>query len=741
MAKYLYRLGHWSARNAKKVIFGGVGILLALAVLAITMGPSFSGDLSMPGLKSQAAIELLNKEFANPQASQVAGGQTRMVIKAPKEETLSSEASQAVIQKTLKEITEDKQVNSVVGPYENQSLNADKTIGYIDVTYKIPASEVTDQSREHIAAVADAMRFSGWKAELSGEAFVQMKIMGPSEVIGVAIAFVVLAILFSSFLLGVLPIATAAVGLGIGLLGIMIGSNIVDIQSVALSLAAMLGLAVGIDYALFIVSRFRQQLAEGYERFESIAIANATAGSSVVFAAITVIIGLAGLSVVEIPFLTAMGLSGAFVVFVTMLTSIIMVPAVLAAFGDRISVRSGNKWLKARKKVNKQTNRWGRFVTRKPWTLTIAGVILLGAIALPFLHIQLGLPDDGQKPTEKTERRAYDLLTEAYGPGYHSPLVVLARADGEGDFLENVANVMKEMGKLPNMASMSPAIPGPSGELALINIIPATGPHDIETSELVHLIRDRAPKILENNHVELMVTGTAAVNIDISQKLNEALPKFCMVIVGLAFVLLMVVFRSLLVPLKAVLGFILSLAATLGFTVFVIQDGHMGSLFGFYGTGTVLNFLPIIVVGILFGLAMDYEVFLVSRMREEYKHTGDAKEAVLAGMGHSGSVVTAAGLIMISVFTGFMLAEDPIIKSMGFALAFGILFDAFVVRMLIVPAVMTLMGKSAWYLPKWLDRILPNLDIEGEAVMSEVEHPSGRKEKQNDLQVSAKQQF
>ncbi|QUL53438.1 MMPL family transporter [Paenibacillus tritici] len=738
MATLLYRLAHWSVRNSKKVIIGGVGVLLALAVLALAMGPAFSDDLSMPGLKSQKAIEVLNKEFANPQAK-VTGGQTRMVIKAPKQETLSSEDSKVVIQKTLKEIAVDTEVQSVVGPDENHSLSADKTIAYIDVTYKSPAGEVTDKSREHITDVAENMRFSGWQAELSGEAFVQMKILGPSEVIGVVIAFVVLAITFSSFLLGALPIVTAAVGLGIGLLGMMIGSNMIEIQSVALSLAAMLGLAVGIDYALFIVSRFRQQLVEGYERSESIAIANATAGSSVVFAAVTVIIGLAGLSVVQIPFLTAMGLSGAFVVFVTMLSSVIMIPALLSVFGNRISASSGNKWLKPRKRVNHKDNRWGQVVTRKPLIMVISGVILLSTIALPFLHIELGLPDDGQKPTEKTERRAYDLISEGYGPGFHSPLVVLARADGEGDFLKNVSNVVKEIGTLPNVGSMSPAIPGPSGKLALINIIPATGPHDVKTKELVQSIRDQTPEILKKNHVELMVTGTTAVNIDISQKLNEALPKFCMVIVGLAFVLLMVVFRSLLVPLKAVLGFILSLAATLGFSVFVIQDGHMGSLFGFYGTGTVLNFMPIIVVGILFGLAMDYEVFLVSRMREEYKKTGDAKKAVLAGMGHSGSVVTAAGLIMISVFTGFMLAEDPIIKSMGFALAFGILFDAFVVRMLIVPATMTLMGKSAWYLPKWLDRILPNLDIEGEAVMEKLEHSDSGVEKKKSLQLSPKQ--
>lgn len=718
MAKYLYRLGHWSASHAKSVLFGGFAVLVAFAILALGLGPAFNDNTSIPGLKSQAAIDLLNKEFAGPQED---GGQTRLVMKAPQGQTLSSESSQAVIQKTQKEIMEDPQVKSVAGPYDNRSLNADKTIGYMDITYKIPAGEVTEASRDHITAVAEGMQFSNWQAELTGSAYVQMKIMGPSEVIGVLIAFLVLSITFSSFLLGVLPIATAVIGLGIGLLGVMIGSNLLDIPSTSMALAAMLGLAVGIDYALFIVSRFRQQLAAGYSNRESIAIANATAGSSVVFAAITVIIGLAGLAVVNIPFLTAMGLAGAFCVLLAMLTSIILVPAVLSAVGSKVTASSGNKWLKPRKRMNANRNRLGQLVTGKPWTIVILGMILLGVIALPFSHLQLGSSDDGLKSTEKTERRAYDLLSEGYGEGFHSPLIVLAVADGEGDFMTNVSSGLKNLEAIPNIGTVSPAIPGPSGEVALINIIPATGPHDMETTKLIDAIRDQAPDILEKNHVEFMVTGGTAVNLEISQNLSDALPKFCLIIVGLAFLLLMVVFRSLLVPVKAVLGFILSLAATFGFVVFVVQDGHMGSVFGFYGTGPVLNFLPIIVVGILFGLAMDYEVFLVSRMREEFKHTGDAKQAVLAGMGHSGGVVTAAGLIMISVFTGFMLAEDPIIKSMGFALAFGILFDAFVVRLLIVPAVMTLMGTSAWYLPKWLDRILPNLDIEGESVMKELE--------------------
>lgn len=351
----------------------------------------------------------------------------------------------------------------------------------------------------------------------------------------------------------------------------------------------------------------------------------------------------------------------------------------------------------------------------------ILGVALLGTIAIPFFNMETGTMDDAQKSPELTERRAYDLMTEAYGVGYHSPLVILAETDGGQDAAANLSGALEQLRTYPNIGTIAPAVPGPSGKISLIHVIPATGPADNKTVDLVKQIRSQAAEIESQNHVKLKVTGSTAVNIDISQKLNEALPEFCIIIVGLAFVLLVMVFRSILVPIKAVLGFILSLGATLGFITFVIQDGHLQNVFHFNGQAPILNFLPIMVVGILFGLAMDYEVFLVSRMREEFKKSGDAKKSVLAGIHHSGGVVTAAGLIMISVFTGFMLAEDPNIRVMSFALLFGVLFDAFVVRMLIVPGVMTLLGKSAWYLPKWLDRLLPNLDVEGEEVMKAVE--------------------
>ncbi|OWA37511.1 hypothetical protein B9G55_05510 [Saccharibacillus sp. O16] len=727
MAKYLYRLGLWSARNRVKVMLGGIGLLLAAAILALTIGPAFNENTPIPGLQSQEALETMNKEFPSPPKK---SGETKIVFKAPDNERLSSQKAQTLIASTLKLVAEDPTVQETISPYQNGSLSADRKIAYATVTYRVPGGDVTPESKTHIESAIEKLRDAGWQAELTGDGYVKMKIVSLMEVVGVLIAFLVLSVTFASFLTGVLPIATAVVGLGIGLMGVLLGSNVLDMSSTSLSLSAMLGLAVGIDYALFIVSRYRQQLSEGYDREESIAIANGTAGSSVVFAGITVIIGLCGLAVAQIPFLTAMGLAGALCVLVAVIIAVIFVLAVLSAMGDRISAKPRNALLAkfSRKSSNPSSKRregvdttWGLFVTRRPWLAVLAGVILLAAIALPFSRMELGMPDDAQKPVEQTERRAYDLQTEAYGAGIHSPLVILAETSGGTQGTTEVQKAIDALGKFKNIGTVAPAMPGTSGHLFLISVIPSTGAHDQETRDLVQQIRDESATIQQETGVRLMVTGSTAVGIDISQKLNDALPKFCLVIIGLAFLLLMMVFRSLLVPIKAVLGFVLSLGATFGFVVLVVQDGHMGTLFGFGGPGPVLNFLPIIVVGILFGLAMDYEVFLVSRMREEFKRSGDAKCAVLAGIKHSGSVVTAAGLIMISVFVGFMLAEDPIIKSMGFALAFGILFDAFVVRMLIVPGAMTLMGRSAWYLPKWLDRILPNIDVKGESVMEEVE--------------------
>lgn len=716
MAQLLFRLGEWSVRKRKMVITGGLALLILVASIGLGMGTSFTGEMTIPGTKSEQAGEVLNAEF--PPSGD--GGQIRLIFKT-EQGTLESGSNKNMINQALKEIQTDSAVKSFISPYDGGTLSADKKIGYADVTYSQPAAEVTEKSKEHVLEVTESLRNKGLQTELAGSvAFSELEVGGVSEIIGILIAFMILAFTFTSFLAAGLPILTAVIGLGIGLMTIIIGSNFVSMSSFSITLAVMLALAVGIDYALFIMSRYRQQLAEGYERNVAIAQANATAGSSVVFAGLTVIIALVGLSVVQIPFITMMGLAAAISVFVAVLIAVIFVPAVLAVAGERISPVRENKWLRkwsGARKEHGSENRWGRVVTRKPWLTSILCIVILTVCTLPFLHMQLGLPDNGLKSTETTERRGYDLLAEGFGEGFNGPLIIVAKAANSTDPQSEIAEATAFIKDLPDVSSVSPIIPSPSGQAAIITVLPETGPHDIRTTELVQSIRDHADKNLQKKNVDVLITGSTSVNIDISEKLSEALPKFALLIVGLAFVLLMMVFRSILVPIKAVLGFLFTLGATLGFVVWVIQDGYLGNLFGIPEPGPVLNFLPILVTGILFGLAMDYEVFLVSRMREDYTHTGDARQSVRSGISHSGPVVAAAGLIMIAVFASFIFAEDTIIKSMGLALAFGILIDAFVVRMTLVPAIMTILGKGAWYLPKWLDRILPNIDVEGESVM------------------------
>ncbi|PEM46308.1 hypothetical protein COE82_18680 [Bacillus wiedmannii] len=699
------------------------------------MGSSFKDELSIPNTPADKAGKVIEKEF---KAMQPAGAQVKVAFKAPKNETLESAEVQQKIAGVLEEIKKDSAVDSVAAPMQLQNLSEDKTIGYAVVTYKVKAEKVTEASKDKILDSIETIRDAGIQTELSGGdvTFSDSETSGMTEIVGVLVAFVVLAFTFVSFLVAGLPILTAIIGLAIGMLGIMIGTNYVEIQSVSLSLAAMLGLAVGIDYALFIINRFRQQLAQGDSVPESVAIATGTAGSAVIFAGLTVIIGLLGLSVTKIPFLTAMGVSAAFTVLAAVLVSVIILPAILGLVGHKIAPSKQNRFLQKMTGAGKKhagSNKWGEFVIRRPLIVTIFAIGLLAVISIPFFHMNLGLPSDGTtKSTETTERRAYDLLTEAYGEGFHASLMVVAKSEEATAETQNAMNtIAKELGNLPDVKSVTPAIPGPSGKIYMISITPKTGPDDTNTKDLVKAIRDKSNQTEKKNEIELMVTGTAAMNIDIVQKLSDALPVFAALIVGLAYVLLVLVFRSLLIPLKAVLGFLLSLGATLGAVVFFVQDGHFQNIFGFPAAGPILAFLPVILIGILFGLAMDYEVFLVSKMREVYTHTGDPKRAIVEGMRESGRVVVAAGLIMMSVFIGFMLAPDTIIKSIGMALTFGVFFDAFIVRMTIVPAVMILMGNSAWYLPKWLDKILPNIDVEGESIIHRVENKNEKIYKQN----------
>ncbi|MGH2901701.1 MAG: MMPL family transporter, partial [Solirubrobacteraceae bacterium] len=427
-----------------------------------------------------------------------------------------------------------------------------------------------------------------------------------------------------------------------------------------------------------------------------------------VFAGLTVFTALAGMSVVGIPFLTAMGLGAAGTVVVAVLIALTLLPALLGFAGMRVD---------RGRHIDPATSmgvRWARFVTRRPVPVLVVVIAGLGVIALPALDMRLGLPDDSTKPDSTTERRAYDLLSKGFGPGFNGPLTVVVDATGQKDPKNIAALTQKGLGKLPDVAAVAPPASNRSGDVSIIGVTPNSSPSSTKTKDLVELIRTRAQTVREQYEVDILVTGTTAINIDVSDKLASALPVFLILIIGLALLLLLLVFRSILVPIKAVVGFLLTIATSIGIVVWIFQQGHLGGLLGVENTAPIISFLPILMIAILFGLAMDYEVFLVTRMRESFVHSGDALQSTITGFQASARVVSAAGLIMIAVFAGFIFGPDAIIKSIGVALAFGILVDAFLVRMTIVPAVLALLGKRAWALPGWLDRLLPNLDIEGE---------------------------
>ena len=700
-----------------------LAILLVLGIFGVKLGDSFNEDTSIPNTPADKAGKMISKEFkvAEKQKAKV-----QIVFKAPKNKTLNDEKVGAVIADTLNEVKKDKAVETVATPAQLYNVSQDGKIGYAEVTYNVVADKVTERSKEHVLHSIKQARKAGIQTELTGDVAISPADSShTAEVAGIIVAFVILAVTFGSFIAAGMPIVAAVTGLGISLLGIVIGSNFIEIQSVSLSLAAMLGLAVGIDYSLFIMMQFKHQFAKGYSVKEAVAISVGTAGSAVVFAGITVIIGLLGLAVTKIPFLTMMGVSAAISILTAVLVSILVLPAILGLIGHKIGPSKAKKAKQGRSenKKGKGSDAWGLFVTKHPFVMAVLSIALLVVVTIPFFHMNLGLPTDGNtKATDTTERKAYDLQTEAYGEGFHASLVVVAKTNKATNETPQVMNeIGQELSKLADVKSVTPAMPAPSGKVYMISVMPKTGPNDKETKDLVKRIRAYSAKTEKKHDVELMVTGTTAMNIDVTQKLSDALPLFAGLIAGFAYIILVLVFRSLLIPLKAVLGFLLSMGATIGFVVWIVQDGHFLDLFGFPASSPVLAFLPVILIGILFGLAMDYEIFLVSKMREVYAHTKDPRKAIIDGMRESGKVVTAAGLIMIAVFIGFMMTPDAMIKVMGMALAFGVLFDAFIVRMTIVPALMTLLGKSAWYLPKWLDKILPNVDIEGETILKEIE--------------------
>ena len=554
---------------------------------------------------------------------------------------------------------------------------------------------------------AHQARDAGLTVEIGGDALQAVPETGAGEIVGVVIAAVVLVITFGSLVAAGLPLLTAIIGVGIGISTITALANVLDLGSTTSTLAMMIGLAVGIDYALFIVSRYRAELAEGREREDAAGRAVGTAGSAVVFAGLTVVIALVGLAVVNIPMLSKMGFAAAGTVVIAVLIALTLIPALLGFAGNRVLGRKARKGKPVSDKPNMGT-RWSRFVLRRPVMVLLAGVIGLGAIAIPATSLEMGLPDDGSQPVSTTQRKAYDMLSDGFGPGFNGPLLVVV--DGDRSAADRTVREIKGM---DGVAAVTPPQLNKAGDTAMITVVPKNRPSSVETEDLVHSIRDASGD-------DVLVTGATAMNIDFSQRMNDALLPYLALVVGLAFLLLMVVFRSVLVPLKAALGFLLSVVAALGAVVAVFQWGWLGSLFGVEQTGPIMSMMPIFMVGVVFGLAMDYEVFLVTRMREAYVHGERPGEAIVTGFKHGARVVTAAAVIMMAVFSGFIGSSEQMIKMIGFGLAIAVFFDAFVVRMAIVPAVLALLGHKAWWLPRWLDRVLPNVDVEGEKLRKQL---------------------
>ncbi|MFE5484658.1 MMPL family transporter [Streptomyces sp. NPDC056527] len=733
MATFLSRLGRLAFRRRGVtlllwlLIFGGMGF-------AASSAPAPPADtFSMPGTESQEAFDLLSEKFPDASAD---GASARVVVRAPEGAKITTPAQRTKVERLVAELgTSSPQVVGVADPYESPeiSISKDGTTAYMVVTYKVPAMEVGDKAHDALDAATERARSAGLTVEAGGDAVkIEQAMGGTGEQIGILISAIVLVLTFGSMIAAGMPLITALVGVGIGISGITTLGSTLGLSGTTSTLAMMIGLAVGIDYALFIVSRFRAERAEGRTPEEAAGRAVGTAGSAVVFAGLTVIVALAGLAVVNIPMLTKMGLAAAGTVAVAVLVAITLVPALLGLAPVKVMARKGRlryavkplsdrqqrRAAKHEAKLARKTkpnlgSRWASYVLRHPVAVLLVGVVGLGTIAVPAASLELGLPGEGQMSTQTTQRKAYDLLSESFGPGFNGPLMVTVQTrDAEAKAVGD--EIGKALGKTAGVASVSPATANKPGDTAILTVIPTTGPTEKKTEELVRELRDTAGDLERGTASRILVTGQTAMFIDFSQTLDDALLPYLGLVVGLAFLLLMVVFRSILVPLKAALGFLLSVAAALGAVVAVFQWGWLADAFGIDAPGPIMSTMPIFMIGVVFGLAMDYEVFLVSRMRESYAHGARPAEAVVDGFRYGGRVVSAAAVIMMSVFSGFIVEDNDFVKMIGFALAIAVLFDAFIVRMAIVPALFALLGKSAWWLPKWLDRVLPRVDVEGE---------------------------
>jgi RND superfamily putative drug exporter len=698
------------------VIGGWLAVIAVIAVLSSTFGASYTSVFTLPGSETQDAVELLQERF--PEAA----GDSATIVFHSTDAPIDDPAIQEQMAEVVVQARELPGVVYVTGPADNpQQISPNGQIAYASVQYSMAATDVEVKDVEALFDLIETSSTSTLQVEAGGQIVTagEAPEIGSSEIFGIIIAMVILFGMFGSVVAMGLPIVTALIGVGIGILAMPLFANIFTLHSqIATAFLSMMGLGVGIDYALFIVNRFRDNLLHGQNVVDATGVAIDTAGRSVAFAGVTVAIGLLGLSLIGIPIITGLGITGSVIVLIAVLIALFLMPAILGLVGNRIflwrvpglgktSTGRTGFWFK-----------WGRLVQARPGIVSAVTLIALLIVAVPYFDMNLNLSDAGNNPESMTSRRAYDLMAEGFGPGSNGPLVIVLEKEG-GLSEEALAAVNTTLGGIEGIG-VSPAMPNEAGNTALVQVIPGTGPQDVATEDLIRSLRnDILPGVADENGIVTYVAGSTAANIDMSQQISDRMPLFYAVVIGLSFLLLTVVFRSLVVPLKAALTTLLSVGASFGAVVAVFQWGWLQSLFGIEGTGPIESFLPMLLFGVLFGLSMDYEVFLLSRVHEEHANGQPARLAMLDGVGYSGRVVAAAGAIMAAVFLSFVLEDLRMLQMIGFGLGIAVLIDAFVVRMVLVPAIMTVLDERAWWFPSWLDRIVPNINVEGNAPQEE----------------------
>lgn len=760
MSTLLSSLGRWSYRHPWRVL---VAWLLLLGIVGGSVGlgigtgaiKGFDNSFSIPGTEGQEGIELLARTF--PQAS---GTSAQYVVVAAEGDRVDEAPYRDEIASTIDELEDLDGVLAVTDPFDEivtGSVSDDESAALIRLQFEGTVTDVPDATKtalQDVSSTLGAALPAGSQVVVGGDLFsTSLPALSIVEVVGVLVALFVLIVTFRSFAVAFFPLASALIGVALAIALIYASTAFATVSSTTPMLAIMLGLAVGIDYALFIVARHQDHVRDGMDAEESASRATGTAGSAVVFAGVTVLIALIGLGFAGIPFLTTMGIAAAAAVAVAVLVAVTLTPAFLGFVGERVAgwghglsrgARIGRRRApetsdaedisEVAPAATKKTNRWVMLVTRHPIVTTLAVVTTLGVVAIPAASLQLALPNAGMQPASSEARQAYDLTAEHFGPGSNGPLILTGTIVTSTDPLGLMAELKAEVEKIPGVKEVALATPNPTADTGLIQVVPETAPDDPATADLVRELRSHHDEWLDTYGVDLKVTGFTAIAIDISDRLGAALLPFGLFVVGLSFILLMIVFRSIWVPLKATVGYLLSILAAFGVVAAVFEWGWLADALHVTRTGPVISFMPIILMGVLFGLAMDYEVFLVSRMREDFVHARraaiasgqpfDARAmaiaAVRSGFTASARVVTAAAVIMFAVFAAFVPEGDTSIKPIALGLAVGIAVDAFLVRMTLVPAVMALLGDNAWWMPAWLDRILPHFDIEGEAVEREM---------------------